>query len=51
MAMTVDGTLFAGGAPGMRHHRFEQIARASGVDIATRWQAPIALFDKMRLRP
>jgi ParB family chromosome partitioning protein len=48
VAMTVDGTLFAGGAPGARHHHFEQIARASGVDIAARWTAPIALFDKMR---
>ncbi|WP_343545618.1 ParB/RepB/Spo0J family partition protein [Sphingomonas paucimobilis] len=48
VAMTVDGTLFAGGAPGARHHHFEQVARASGVDIASRWQAPIALFDKMR---
>lgn len=48
VAMTVDGTLIAGGAPGMRHHQFEQIARATGVDIAARWTAPIALFDKMR---
>lgn len=48
VAMTVDGTVFAGGAPGQRHHQFEQIARASGVDIAARWSAPIGLFDKMR---
>ena len=48
VAMTVDGTLFAGGSPGQRHHRFEQIARESGVDIAERWSAPIGLFDKMR---
>ena len=48
VAMTVDGTVFAGGSPGQRHHHFEQIARASGVDIASRWAAPIALFDKMR---
>ncbi|RSV14810.1 chromosome partitioning protein ParB [Sphingomonas sp. ABOLG] len=48
IAMTVDGTVFAGGSPGQRHHNFEQIARASGVDIATRWTAPIGLFDKMR---
>ena len=48
VAMTVDGTVFAGGSPGQRHHRFEQIARASGVNIASRWTAPIGLFDKMR---
>jgi ParB family chromosome partitioning protein len=48
VAMMVDGTVFAGGSPGQRHHHFEQIARASGVDIAARWSAPIALFDKMR---
>ena len=48
VAMTVDGTVFSGGSPGTRHHHFEQIARASGVDIAARWSAPIALFDKMR---
>lgn len=48
VAMTVDGTVFSGGRPGTRHHHFEQIARASGVDVAARWKAPIALFDKMR---
>ncbi|WP_234831987.1 ParB/RepB/Spo0J family partition protein [Sphingobium yanoikuyae] len=48
VAMTVNGTVFSGGSPGQRHHQFEQIARASGVDIAARWKAPIALFDKMR---
>ncbi len=48
VAMTVDGTVFAGGSPGQRHHQFEQIARASGVNIASRWTAPIGLFDKMR---
>lgn len=48
VAMTVDGTVFSSGSPGQRHHQFEQIARASGVDIAARWKAPIALFDKMR---
>jgi len=48
VAMTVDGTLLAAGSPGQRHHHFEQIARASGVDIAARWTAPIGLFDKMR---
>lgn len=48
VAMTVDGTLFAGGTPSTRHHHFEQIARASGVDVAARWQAPVGLFDKMR---
>ena len=48
VAMTVDGTVFAGGSPGMRHHHFERIARESGVDIAARWSAPIGLFDKMR---
>jgi ParB family chromosome partitioning protein len=48
VAMMVDGTVFAGGSPSQRHHHFEQIARASGVDIAARWSAPIGLFDKMR---
>lgn len=48
VALTVDGTVFAGGSPGQRHHQFEQIAQASGVDIASRWSAPIGLFDKMR---
>lgn len=48
VAMMLDGTVFAGGSPEARHHHFEQIARASGVDIAARWSAPIGLFDKMR---
>src|SRR3546814_8562910 len=39
---------FSGGSLGSRRHHFEQIARATGVDIAARWTAPIALFDKMR---
>lgn len=47
VAMMVDGTVFAGDAPGQRHHHFEQIARTSGVDIAARWSAPIGLFEKM----
>ncbi|MDR6790687.1 hypothetical protein J2Y58_004070 [Sphingomonas sp. BE138] len=40
VAMTVDGTVFAGGSTGKRHHHFEQIARASEVDITARWSAP-----------
>jgi ParB family chromosome partitioning protein len=44
----VDGTVFAGGCPGERHHHFEQIAKAAEVDVAARWTAPIAVFDKMK---
>src|SRR3546814_7037774 len=47
VAMTVDGTVFAGGSPGSRPHPFEQIARATGVALATRWHPPIAPLDKM----
>ena len=48
VAMMVDGTVFAGGSPSDRHHQFEQIAKASEVDIADRWSAPIAVFDRMK---
>ena len=48
VAMMVDGTVFAGGCPGERHHHFEQIAKAAEVDVAARWTAPIAVFDKMK---
>ncbi|WP_235037778.1 MULTISPECIES: hypothetical protein [unclassified Novosphingobium] len=48
VAMMVDGTVFAGGCPSDRHHQFEQIAKASAVDIADRWSAPIAVFDRMK---
>ncbi|NML91750.1 ParB/RepB/Spo0J family partition protein [Sphingobium sp. TB-6] len=48
VAMMVDGTVFAGGMLSSRHHEFEQIAKASAVDIAERWSAPIALFDRMK---
>lgn len=48
VAMMVDGTVFAGGSPGQRHHHFEQIAKAAEVEIADRWSAPIAVFDKMK---
>ena len=48
VAMMVDGTVFAGGSPSDRHHRFEQIAKATEVEIADRWSAPIAVFDRMK---
>lgn len=48
VAMMLDGSVFAGGSPGDRHHHFEQIAKAAEVDVARRWTAPIALFDRMR---
>ena len=48
VAVMLDGTVFAGGWPSERHHHFEQIAKASGVNIAERWTAPIALFDRMK---
>ncbi|MBB4642597.1 ParB/RepB/Spo0J family partition protein [Rhizorhapis suberifaciens] len=48
VAMMVDGTVFAGGSPSDRHHQFEQIAKASEVEIADRWSAPIAVFDRMK---
>ena len=48
VAMMVDGTVFAGGSPGERHHHFEQIAKAADVDVAARWAAPIAVFDRMK---
>jgi ParB family chromosome partitioning protein len=48
VAMMLDGTVFAGGSPGARHHHFEQIAKAAEVNIAGRWSPPIALFDRMK---
>ncbi|KKW90843.1 ParB/RepB/Spo0J family partition protein [Sphingobium chungbukense] len=48
VAMMVDGTVFSGGCPSDRHHQFEQIAKASQVDISDRWSAPIAVFDRMK---
>lgn len=46
VAMTVNGTVFVGCSCGTRYHHFEQVARVNRVDIAARWSAPIALFDK-----
>lgn len=48
VAMMLDGSVFAGCTPGFRHHSFEQIAKAADVNIAGRWTAPIALFDRMK---
>lgn len=48
VATMLDGTVFAGGTPGQRHHHFEQIAKAAEVDVASRWTAPIGLFDRMK---
>ena len=31
-----------------RHQRFDQIAFASGVDMVSKWQAPVAFYDRLK---
>ena len=44
VASQINGGQASGTRRDTRHRRFERIAAASGIDIAAKWQAPIAFF-------
>ena len=52
LALLVARQINGGQASGMRrdrrHQRFDQIAFASGVDMAAKWQAPVAFYDRLK---
>ena len=48
VASQIDGGQASGTRRDTRHRRFERIAAASGVDIAAKWQAPIAFFERLK---
>ena len=52
LALLVARQINGGQASGMRrdrrHQRFDQIAFASGVDMVSKWQAPVAFYDRLK---
>ena len=48
VASQIDGGQASGTRRDTRHRRFERIAVASGVDMAAKWQAPIAFFERLK---
>ena len=38
----------SGTRPDRRHGRFAQIAAASGVNLAAKWEAPVAFYDRLK---
>ena len=48
VAGQINGTLSSGTRPDRRHGRFAQIAAASGVNLAAKWEAPVAFYDRLK---
>ena len=48
VAGQINGTLASGTRPDRRHGRFVQIAAATGIDIARKWEAPVAFYDRLK---
>lgn len=47
VAGQINGALASGSCPDSRQHRFEQIAFACRLDMAAKWQAPVAFYDRL----
>lgn len=48
VARQINGGEPSGSRRDRRHQRFDQIAFASGVDMAAKWQAPVAFYDRLK---
>ena len=48
VASQIDGGQASGTRRDTRHRRFERIVAASGVDMAAKWQAPVAFFERLK---
>ena len=48
VARQINGGEPSGSRRDRRHQRFDQIAFASGVDIVSKWQAPVAFYDRLK---
>ena len=48
VARQINGGETSGSRRDRRHQRFDQIAFASGVDMAAKWQAPVAFYDRLK---
>lgn len=47
VAAQLNGTIASAGWASKRHEHFDMIAQASGVDIAAKWEAPVAFYDRL----
>ena len=48
VARQINGGETSGSRRDRRHRRFDQIAFASGVDMVSKWQAPVAFYDRLK---
>jgi ParB family transcriptional regulator, chromosome partitioning protein len=48
VARQINGGETSGSRRDRRHQRFDQIAFASGVDMVSKWQAPVAFYDRLK---
>ena len=48
VARQINGGEPSGSRRDRRHQRFDQIAFASGVDMISKWQAPVAFYDRLK---
>lgn len=52
LGLLVASQINGGQAPGTlrdtRHHRFDKIAYAAGIDMANMWQAPVTFYDRLQ---
>ena len=48
VARQINGGQSSGMRRDRRHQRFDQIAFASGVDMVSKWQAPLAFYDRLK---
>ena len=48
VARQINGGETSGSRRDRRHQRFDQIAFASGVDMVSKWQAPLAFYDRLK---
>ena len=48
VARQINGGQSSGMRRDRRHQRFDQIAFASGVDMVSKWQAPVAFYDRLK---
>ena len=48
VARQINGGETSGSRRDRRHQRFDRIAFASGVDMVSKWQAPVAFYDRLK---
>ncbi|MBA3896087.1 MAG: hypothetical protein H0X36_02880 [Sphingomonadaceae bacterium] len=48
VARQINGGLSSGTRPDRPHRRFDQMAHASGVELVSKWQAPVAFYARLK---